>query len=64
MAYQVAGQSGLTAISSGGLPINFDPMGRLAAPFNGQNLQFQISGDSDFTLCLSSLGAVYQGPCA
>lgn len=64
MAYQEAGQSGLTPIPGGGFTINFDRMGRLAAPFSGQSLQFQISGDSDFTLCLSSLGAVYQGPCS
>src|SRR5690554_4268760 len=64
MAYQVAGQSGFTPIPGGGFTINFDPMGRLASPFSGQSLQFQISGDSDFTLCLSSLGAVYQGPCS
>jgi|SRR5690554_4912864 len=64
VAYQVAGQSGLTPIPGGGFTINFDRMGRLAAPFSGQSLQFQISGDSDFTLCLSSLGAVYQGPCS
>ena len=63
MAYQGAGQSGLTSIPDGGFTINFDPMGRLAAPFGGQSLQFQISGDSDFTLCLSSLGAVYQDSC-
>ncbi|WP_286815806.1 pilus assembly FimT family protein [Marinobacter sp. UBA3607] len=64
VAYQVAGQSGLTAIPGGGFTINFDPMGRLAGPFREKSLQFQISGDSDFTLCLSSLGAVYQGPCS
>ncbi|MDX5441425.1 MAG: type II secretion system GspH family protein [Alteromonadaceae bacterium] len=64
VAYQVAGQSGLTPIPGGGFTINFDRMGRLAAPFSGQSLQFQISGDRDFTLCLSSLGAVYQGPCS
>jgi len=64
MAYQEAGQSGLAAIPGGGLTINFDPMGRLAGPFREKSLQFQISGDSDFTLCLSSLGAVYQGPCS
>jgi MSHA pilin protein MshC len=64
VAYQVAGQSGLTPIPGGGFTINFDRMGRVAAPFSGQSLQFQISGDSDFTLCLSSLGAVYQGPCS
>ncbi|KPQ28017.1 MAG: prepilin-type N-terminal cleavage/methylation domain [Marinobacter excellens HL-55] len=64
LAYQVANQSGPTSIPNGGLSINFDSMGRLAVPFNGQSLQFQMSGDSDFTLCLSSLGAVYQGPCS
>lgn len=64
MAYQEVGQSGLTAIPGGGLTINFDPMGRLAVPFRDNSLQFQISGDSDFALCLSSLGAVYQGPCS
>lgn len=46
----------------GGLPLtlSFDARG---APASGANLQFTFTGDSTFTTCLSSLGAVYAGSC-
>lgn len=48
------------------LTITFDSMGRIKSPVAGQNIDFQIrqsSGSIEFHLCLSSLGAVYQGKC-
>ncbi|WP_265013618.1 type II secretion system protein [Marinobacter halophilus] len=63
MAYQAAGQTGYTAIPSSGYLIGFDALGRVASPVPRQNTEFRISGDSTFFLCLSSLGAVYQGGC-
>lgn len=47
---------------AGGLPVtlSFDARG---APASGSNLQLTFTGDSTFTTCLSSLGAVYAGSC-
>ena len=64
IGYRVPDQSGaFTTITSSGYPIGFDDMGRVAAPTERQVTEFRISGDSQFYLCLSSLGAVYQGRC-
>lgn len=46
-----------------GLKIKFDKMAYVAPPYKGQNFEFKISGDSEFNICLSSLGAIYQGRC-
>ncbi|SFR85041.1 MSHA pilin protein MshC [Marinobacter daqiaonensis] len=48
------------SVSGATLPIDFDNMGR---PETGGNVQFAFSGESTFTVCLSSLGAVYGGGC-
>lgn len=40
--------------------VEFDGFGRTK---DRTNRTFYLSGDSNFTLCLSSLGAVYQGAC-
>lgn len=47
---------------AGGLPltITFNSNG---APDSGNNIRFTFVGDSTFNICLSSLGAVYQGSC-
>lgn len=63
MAYQSEGQSGYSAIPSSGFFIGFDSLGRVASPAPRQSTEFRITGDSTFFLCLSSLGAVYQGRC-
>ena len=52
-----------SAVTSAGLAVEFDQMGRVSAPVSGQDIEFEVSGDSTFKLCLSSLGAVYQGGC-
>jgi len=52
-----------------GVKIYFDSLARVAPPYKRQNIDFKITGDSgitddsEFNLCLSSLGAVYQGRC-
>jgi len=45
------------------LQIEFDRMAYVGNPYEGQNIDFRISGDSEFEICLSSLGAIYQGRC-
>ena len=63
MSYRPVSQTAASPVTSTNTQIAFDRMGRLAAPVSGQDIEFRISGDSNFTLCLSSLGAVYQGAC-
>ena len=63
MSYRPVSQTAASPVTSMNTQITFDRMGRLAAPVSGQDIEFRISGDSNFTLCLSSLGAVYQGEC-
>ena len=63
MSYRPVSQTAAFPVTSTNTQITFDRMGRLAAPVSGQDIEFRISGDSNFTLCLSSLGAVYQGEC-
>jgi MSHA pilin protein MshC len=41
--------------------IDFNKLGR---PVDRTNRNIDISGDSTFNLCLSSLGAVYEGTCS
>ncbi|MGM0954064.1 MAG: type II secretion system protein [Pseudomonadota bacterium] len=41
--------------------IDLDKMGR---PDDRANRDIEISGDSDFSICVSSLGAVYEGQCS
>lgn len=55
-------REGTSLSASGGLPlvINFAPDG---APASSTDTQFVFSGQSDFSTCLSSLGAVYRGAC-
>ena len=63
MSYRPVSQTAASPVTSADTQIAFDRMGRLAVPVSGQDIEFRISGDSNFTLCLSSLGAVYQGAC-
>ena len=63
MSYRPVSETAGSPVTSTNTQITFDRMGRLAAPVSGQDIEFKISGDSNFTLCLSSLGAVYQGAC-
>jgi MSHA pilin protein MshC len=63
MSYRPVSQTAAFPVTSSNTEITFDRMGRLAVPVSGQDIEFKISGDSNFTLCLSSLGAVYQGAC-
>jgi len=62
LAYRAAGNP-YTDVPAGGLDIGFSPMGRVAAPVARTNMDFRISGESTFNLCLSSLGAVFSGTC-
>lgn len=48
------------SVTGASLPITFDDLGR---PQTGGDVLFTFSGDSTFTVCLSSLGAVYRGGC-
>ncbi len=48
------------SVTGASLPISFDDLGR---PDTGGDVLFTFSGDSTFTICLSSLGAVYGGSC-
>jgi len=43
--------------------IGFDDLGRVASPTARTSIDFRITGDSTFNLCLSSLGAVFEGSC-
>jgi MSHA pilin protein MshC len=43
--------------------IGFDDMGWVASPNPREPLEFRISGDNTHFMCLSALGAVYQGRC-
>ena len=63
MSYRPVSQTAAFPVTGTNTKITFDWMGRVTAPVSGQDIEFKISGDSNFTLCLSSLGAVYQGAC-
>jgi len=62
MSYR-AGGGPFAPVPSTGLTVSFDGLGRVAAPVARENIDFRITGASQFHLCLSSLGAVYQGAC-
>ncbi len=62
LAYRVAADP-YTNVPAGGLNLGFDGFGRVASPFAGNSIDFRLSGDSTFNLCLSSLGAVFEGSC-
>lgn len=55
-------REGASLSVTGGLPvtIGFD---RDGVPSSGTDTQFVFSGQSSFSTCLSSLGAVYRGSC-
>lgn len=63
ISYRPVSQTTVFPVTSTNTQIVFDRMGRVSAPVSSQDIEFKISGDSNFTLCLSSLGAVYQGAC-
>lgn len=59
--FEIAREGASLAVA-GGLPhtLTFNPSG---APAGGGNTQFTVSGQSNYPICLSSLGAVYPGTC-
>jgi MSHA pilin protein MshC len=63
LSYRV-GTDPYANVSGSGLIVGFDRLGRVASPTARTNIDFQITGDSTFNLCLSSLGAVYEGTCS
>lgn len=63
LAYRQQSQSSFTSIPSSGYSVTFDGLGRIAAPVARESINFRITGESQFELCLSSLGAVYAGTC-
>lgn len=62
LSYRLSGGT-FSAIPATGLTVSFDGTGRVAAPVARQDIDFRVTGSSQFDLCLSSLGAVYQGAC-
>lgn len=62
LSYRLSGGT-FAPIPATGLTVAFDALGRVAAPVPRENIDFRITGSSQFDLCLSSLGAVYQGAC-
>lgn len=62
MSYRLSGGT-FSPIPATGLTVSFDGLGRIAAPVSNENIDFRIIGPSQFDLCLSSLGAVYEGVC-
>ena len=48
------------SVSGASFPISFNDLGR---PDTSGDTLFTFSGDNTFTVCLSSLGAVYGGSC-
>ncbi|PXX89292.1 type II secretion system protein [Marinobacter vulgaris] len=62
LSYRIAGGS-YTNVPDTGFEIEFSPMGRVGGPVARESIDFRISGESQFDLCLSSLGAVYAGIC-
>ena len=62
LAYRVAGNP-FADVPAGGIDIGFSPLGRVASPAARTNIDFRITGDSTFNLCLSSLGAVFGEAC-
>jgi MSHA pilin protein MshC len=62
LAYRIAGDP-FANVPASGLVVGFDGFGRVASPSARTNIDFRITGDSTFNLCLSSLGAVFDGAC-
>lgn len=61
ISYRRSDQASFQTVGSPGLTIGFNGFGRVSAPASGVGYQFRISGDSDYGVCLSPLGAVYRG---
>ena len=62
LSYRLAGGN-YTNVPDTGFNVEFSPMGRVSGPVARESIDFRISGESQFDLCLSSLGAVYAGIC-
>lgn len=62
LSYRLSGGT-FSAIPATGLIVSFDGLGRISTPVARENIDFRITGSSQYDLCLSSLGAVYQGAC-
>ncbi|WP_373296218.1 type II secretion system protein [Marinobacter zhanjiangensis] len=63
ITYRREDQSSYQAIGASGLTIGFDSFGRVNSPVAMMGYQFRISGDSNYQICLSPLGAIYRGGC-
>lgn len=62
LAYSVGGDP-FTIVPNAGFTVGFDELGRVEAPTPRTSIDFRVTGDSAFNLCLSSLGAVFEGAC-
>ena len=62
LSYRLAGGN-YTNVPESGFGVEFSPMGRVSRPVALESIDFRVSGESQFDLCLSSLGAVYVGTC-
>jgi len=63
MAYRHVNQSASFTSISSTYTIGFDDMGRVSSLDPREPIEFRISGDSTHFMCVSALGAVYQGQC-
>jgi len=63
LSYRTSSGGSFAPVPATGLTVSFDGLGRVAAPVPRENIDFIITGASQYNLCLSSLGAVYQGAC-
>lgn len=63
LSYRTSSGGSFAPVPATGLTVSFDGLGRVAAPVPRENIDFIITGASQYNLCLSPLGAVYQGAC-
>ncbi|WP_235937591.1 type II secretion system protein [Marinobacter caseinilyticus] len=62
LSYRLSGGS-YTLVPGSGFEVVFDAFGRIGSPVARQPIDFRVSGESQFDVCLSALGAVYSGAC-
>lgn len=63
LAYRLGSGGAYTTVPASGFGVSFDAMGRISTPVSRQAIDFRITGDSQYDMCLSALGAVYTGAC-
>lgn len=61
-SFEIDREGTALSVSAGGLPLTV-PFDELGKPTGGSNIQFVFTGESSYSVCLSSLGAVYPGTC-